>query len=162
MISKEMQAAFNKQINAEMYSSYLYMAMSAWFEKENLPGFAKWMRAQAGEENGHAMKFFNHILERGGEVELEAIDKPKASWGSVLEVFEDTCAHERLVTEKINDLVDMAASEKDHASSTFLQYFVSEQVEEEAQADSIRQRLAMINESSNGLFMFDQVMGRRE
>lgn len=162
MISETMQAAFNKQINAEMYSSYLYMAMSAWFEKENLPGFAKWMRTQAGEENAHAMKFFNHTLERGGEVELEAIDKPKSSWGSVLEVFEDTCAHESLVTEKINDLVDMAAAEKDHASSAFLQYFVSEQVEEEAQADAIRQRLGMIKGSSNGLFMFDQVMGRRE
>ncbi|MBN2430277.1 MAG: ferritin [Acidobacteria bacterium] len=162
MQSKKMEKALNKQINEELFSSYLYLAMSAWFESRNLPGFAQWMKVQAGEENEHAMKIFNFIFERRGDVELEAIEKPQAAWKSPLDAFEAAFKHEQHISGCINDLMDLAISEKDHATQAFLQWFVNEQVEEEASADAIVQQLRMIGESKNALFMLDRALGQRQ
>ncbi len=127
MISEKMTAAFNKQINAEQFSSYFYLSMSAWLSDNGLPGFATWMRAQAKEEMFHADKMFDYLLERGGVVKLEKIDTPKNTWSSPLEVVKDVAEHEAHVTSLINDLVDCALEERDHASNIFLQWFVEEQ-----------------------------------
>ncbi len=162
MISQNIQEAFNKQINAELYSSYLYLSMAACFESLNLPGFANWMKVQAREENEHAMKLFEHIVQRGGEVELESIDKPKVKWESAVEAIEDALNHEKKVTGMINDLVDLAAKENDHAAGVLLQWFVSEQVEEEANADDLLQKLKMVGTSGAPLLMLDQQVGKRE
>mgnify|MGYP000556558816 CR=1 FL=1 len=161
MIEQKMNEAFNKQINAELYSSYLYLSMAACFESKNLSGFATWLKMQAEEERGHALKFFEHINERGGRVELTSIDQPPADWDTALKAFEDVLAHEKKVTAMINDLMDMAKSDSDHASQAFLNWFVSEQVEEEANADDILQKLSMVGDSANGLMMLDQALAKR-
>ena len=162
MINPKIQDAFNKQINAELYSSYLYLSMAACFESANLPGFAQWMKVQAKEENEHAMKFFEYIVERGGDVKLEAIEKPPEKWDSPLTAFKDAYEHEQKVTRMIHDLVELAAQENDHASRVFLEWFVSEQVEEEANADEIRAKCEMIGNAPGGLLMLDQKLGSRE
>lgn len=161
MISKKMEEAINEQINAEMYSSYLYLAMSAHFETMDLPGFANWMRVQAQEELFHAMKFFDFVNERGGKVTLKDIKATNKEWDSPLEVMEEVYAHEQKVTALINDLVDLAVAEKDHASNNFLQWYVAEQVEEEATADGIVKKLKLVSDTGNGLFMVDQELGNR-
>ncbi len=161
MISSSMQEAFNKQINAELYSSYLYLSMSAYFESINLPGFANWMRCQAQEELVHAMKFYNFVNERGGKVELAAIQGPPVKWESPLAAFQDAYAHEQKVTALINNLVDAATAEKDHASTSFLQWFVNEQVEEESSADKVVQQLRLAGERGGGLFMIDRELAAR-
>ena len=162
MIGKKMEEALNKQINAEFYSSYLYLSMAACFESINLGGFAQWMYVQAQEEQGHAMRLYKHITDRGGRVSLDAIDKPKGSWSSPLEAFEDAYAHEQKVTGMIHDLVDQADAEKDHAAVEMLQWFVSEQVEEEQSTGSVSEKLKMIKDSPNGLFMMDHALGARK
>jgi ferritin len=161
MINKKTEQSFNKQINAETYSAYMYWSMSAALEKMNLPGFASWMRMQAQEEMTHAMKFYHHIIERGGTVKLTAVDEPPAQWDNVKAVFEATLKHEQLVTGLINDLVDLAAAEKDHAAGMFLQWFVTEQVEEEANAMEILGKLEIVGQTAGGLYMLDKEMGRR-
>ena len=161
MISKKIQDAFNKQINAETYSAYLYWSMSAVLEEMNLPGFASWMRVQAQEEMIHAMKLYSHIIERGGKVELTAIDGPPNQWASVRAVFEAGLKHEQLVTSLINGLVDLATEEKDHAGNMFLQWFVTEQVEEEATAMDVLGKLEIVGETAGGLYMLDKEMGQR-
>jgi ferritin len=161
MISNKMQDAFNNQINAELYSSYLYLSMAAYFESINLPGFANWMRCQSQEEIVHAMKFYNFICERGGRVTLAAIDGPPTKWNSPLKVFEDAYAHEQKVTALINALVDLAVKQRDHASNSFLQWFVNEQVEEESSADKVVQQLNLAGENGSGLFMIDRELGTR-
>jgi ferritin len=161
MLTKKMETAINKQINAELYSGYMYLAMSSHFSTVNLPGCASWMKAQAGEELGHAMKMFGYVVERGGTVVLEAVDTPPASWASPLKVFEAVYKHEVKVTGLINKLAELAAAEKDHATGVFLQWFIKEQVEEEASADAIVQKLKMIKDSSGGLFMLDRELGKR-
>jgi ferritin len=161
MIGKKMQEAMNNQINEELYSAYLYLSMAAWFEKNNLRGAASWMRKQSGEETGHAMKFFNHILERGGEVELLPIKGPKKEWTSILEVFEASLEHERHVSARINDLYSLALKENDYASQVFLQWFVEEQVEEEASVDEVVQKLKLVSDSKQGIFMVDRELGMR-
>jgi ferritin len=157
-----MQAAMNKQINAELHSAYIYLSMAAYFEDKNLPGFAHWMRVQAKEEVGHAMKFFDFIVERRGRVLLEPVAAVPTDWPSPLAVFENALAHEQKVTGLINDLVNLAIAEKDHASNSFLQWFVDEQVEEEASADAIVQKLKMAGDSSVALLILDQELGGRE
>src|SRR6056297_843614 len=132
MIKENIQEAINKQINAELFSAYLYQSMGAYLDSENLGGMAAWMNMRAKEELEHAMKFYNYLLERGGRVKLYAIDEPQFEWNSPLEVFEASYEHEQYVTGRINDLVELAAEEKDHATGVMLQWFVSEQVEEEA------------------------------
>jgi ferritin len=161
MINKKVTDALNGQINAETYSAYLYWSMSAALEEMNLPGFASWMRVQAQEEMSHAMKLFHHIIERGGKVVLSAIDAPPIQWDSVKAVFENGLAHEQKVTRLINELMDLAMAEKDHAASMFLQWFVTEQVEEEATAMDILGKLEIVGETAGGLYMLDKEMGAR-
>lgn len=160
-MKEKMLTAFNKQINAEMYSAYLYLSMEAYFQSINLTGFATWMRAQTQEEMMHAMKIYDFVFERGGQVTLEAIDKPPFSWESPLAAFKEVLKHEQHVTSLINDLVDMAIKERDHASNIFLQWFVTEQVEEEASADAVIQRLKLAKDNASGLFMIDAELGQR-
>ncbi|MFW2368005.1 MAG: ferritin [Desulforhopalus sp.] len=161
MISQKMNDALNEQVNAEMFSSYLYLSMSAWCSERSLSGFATWMRAQAQEEMFHGMKIYDYILERGGSIELKNIERPEADWSSPLAVAEEVANHEAKVTGLINDLVDVAMAEKDHASNIFLQWFVAEQVEEEASAGDVLERMKMIGDDSAGMFAMDLELGKR-
>jgi ferritin len=161
MLDEKMQAALNGQLNAELYSSYLYLSMSAYFQSISLPGFANWMRIQAQEELVHAMKFYDFINERGGRVQLKPVEGPPMDWSSPLDVFENTYKHEQKVTGLINDLVNLAVKEGDHATNIFLQWFVTEQVEEEASADEVVQKLKLMGDAKGGLFMLDREMGQR-
>jgi len=161
MLSQKMQEALNKQLNAELYSAYLYLSMSAYFQSLNLSGFANWMRVQAQEELMHGMKFYDYINERGSRILLQPIEAPPAEWASPLEVFEATYGHEQKVTALINELVNIATAEGDHATKIFLQWFVSEQVEEEASANEVVQKLKLIGDSPNGLLMMDQEFAAR-
>ena len=161
MLSEKMDKALNEQLNAEMYSAYLYLSMSAHCEGINLKGFANWMMVQAQEEMEHAMKFYNFILERGGAVTLKSIDGPPTSWTSPLALFEAVLEHEQKVTGLINDLVDLAIAEKDHASNIFLQWFVTEQVEEEDNASEAINQIKMVEHDKSGLFMLDRELGQR-
>lgn len=162
MLKKSIEKAFNEQINAETYSAYLYWSMSAWCEKNNLAGFANWMRIQAQEEMSHAMKFYTHILERGGDVKLTAIDGPETEWKDIEAVFAATLKHENYVTERINALVDLAIKEKDHASNQYLQWFVNEQVEEEKNAEQILGQLKIMGKQPGAaLYMLDKEMAAR-
>ena len=162
MLGKKMQDALNGQINAELYSSYLYLSMAAYFESINLRGFAGWMRVQAQEETAHAMKFYAFVVERGGRVALKAIAAPPGEWSSPLAAFQAAHEHEQKVTAMIHKLVDLAEGQKDHATRSFLQWFVDEQVEEEANADEIVQKLTMIKDAPQGLLMLDSVLGQRK
>jgi len=162
MLSKTMQDALNEQINAELFSAYLYLSMSAYFESVKMPGMAHWMRLQVGEEQVHAMKLFGHVVERGGRVALKAIGMPQAEWASPLAAFEAAYAHEQKVTGLINDLVKLAREEKDTAADTFLQWFVSEQVEEEESADEIVQKLKTIKDAPDDLRKLDGELGQRQ
>lgn len=161
MISKKMQEAINKQINAEIYSSYLYLSMAAWFETSNLKGFANWMRVQAQEENFHAMKFFDYLLSRQGKVELAAIDGPPTKWKSPISAFEAVYEHEQKVTASINKLAALANNENDYATTVLLHWFINEQVEEESNADGLVQKLKLMGDNTGGLFMMDQELAAR-
>lgn len=162
MLKKSIEKAFNEQINAETYSAYLYWSMSAWCEANNLPGFANWMRIQAQEEMTHALKFYTHILERGGQVKLTAIEGPETEWKDIEAVFAATLKHENYVTERINALVDLAIKEKDHASNQYLQWFVNEQVEEEKNAEQILGQLKIMGKQPGAaLYMLDKEMAAR-
>jgi ferritin len=161
MISKTMQDAINAQITREYYSSYLYLSMAAYFEAESLTGFAKWMRVQVQEENAHALIFFNYICDRGGKVELGAIEKPPVDFTSPLDAFQKTYEHEQKVTAWINGLADLAVAEKDHASRRLLDWFVDEQVEEEANDTTIIASLERIGNDGNALLNMDKDLGTR-
>ena len=161
MISKKMNEVFNGQVNAELYSSYLYLSMSTWFSEKSLSGFAGWMRAQAQEELFHSVKIIDYILERGGTVQLDTIEKPEGDWSSPLEVIQETADHEAKVTGLVNDLVDVALEERDHAANIFLQWFVAEQVEEESTVGEVVEKLKMIGGVSAGMFHMDMEMGKR-
>jgi ferritin len=161
MLSKKMEKAINQQINAEIYSSYLYLSMATYFESKSLGGFSNWMRQQAQEELFHGMKMFDFVCERGGRVSLKAIDQPPSKWSSPLNAIENVLSHEQKVTGLINDLVNLAQDERDHATNIFLQWFVSEQVEEEDTAGSLVDKLILIGKDANGLFMLDTELGQR-
>ena len=161
MISKKMGEALNGQVNAEMYSAYLYLSMESYFRSLNLNGFANWMRVQTQEELMHTMKIYDFINERGGRVTLKAIEGPPTKWESPLAVFNAVYAHEQKVTGLINKLVDLAIKEKDHATNAFLQWFVNEQVEEESSADEIVQQLKIMKDAPGGMFMLDRELGQR-
>ncbi len=161
MLKERMKNALIEQVNAELYSSYLYLSMGAWFKKINLEGFARWMQVQALEELTHAMKFFSFISERGEHAVLKPIGGPPVSWESPLAAFEHVYEHEVKVTGLIHGLVDLAIEEKDHATANFLQWFVSEQVEEETSADAVVQKLKLIGKDGGGLFMIDQELAQR-
>ena len=161
MIGKRMQDAMNEQIKHELESAYLYLSMVAYFHSESLDGMAQWMTVQAQEELAHAMKFFNHIDERDGRVELKALSQPQKEWASPLEAFKAAHEHERFITGKINDLVKLAAEEGDHAASILLQWFVTEQVEEESSVHKVVELLKRIGDSGHGLIMADRELGTR-
>ncbi|MBN2385881.1 MAG: ferritin [Anaerolineales bacterium] len=161
MISKKMQDAINEQINKEFFSAYLYLSMAADFEDKNLPGFAKWLRMQADEEREHGMKFFDHLVERGGRVELKAIDAPQKEWKSNLEAFLEVQAHEAKVTASINALYELALAEKDYPAQVLLHWFISEQVEEEANAAAIVAQLEMVDAHGTAVLMIDKTLGKR-
>ncbi len=161
MIAQKMEQALNKQINAELYSGYLYLAMSAHFESTNLPGFANWMRVQAQEELEHALKMYAYVNEREGRVILDAIEAPPSEWDSPLAAFQAAYEHEQKVTGLINDLVSLAVDEKDHATQIFLQWFVTEQIEEEASASAVVEKLKLVGDAPQGLFMMDRELGAR-
>jgi ferritin len=161
MLSTAMQNAINEQINKELYSSYLYLSMAAYFESTGLPGFATWMRAQSQEELEHALKFFDYVNERGGRVELEAIEKPTVAWESPLAVFEATYEHEQMVTALINNLYKVALEEHDYASQVMLHWFIDEQVEEEASVSQIVDSLERVGDKGQGLIMMDRALGQR-
>ena len=161
MLSPKLQDAFNKQINAELYSSYLYLSMAAYFEAKDLKGMAHWMDIQANEEKAHAMRIFNWINDRSGRVTLTQIDAPKTEWKSPLEVFEEAYKHEIKITGMINELFTLVAIEKDGAGHDFLEWFCREQVEEEANAQLIVAQLKMVGDSGVGLYMLDQQLGQR-
>ncbi|MFH1739327.1 MAG: ferritin [bacterium] len=161
MIDKKMQNALNKQVNAELYSAYIYLSMSADFVSKNFLGFANWMRVQAQEELMHAMKIYDYVHERGGHVVLQAVEAPPTEWPSLLAAFEAAYEHEQKVTGMINKLVDQAISLSDHATNIFLQWFVSEQVEEEASVSEAVEHLKLVGDARGGLFMLDRELGSR-
>ena len=161
MLSQAMTAALNEQLNHELYSSYLYLSMAAYFENLHLQGFANWMRVQYQEETLHALKILDFIGERGGAVKLMQIATPTGEWASPLAVMAHTLEHEQGVSRKINKLVDVAIKESDHATNNFLQWFVSEQVEEESSVDAILQQLKLTGDSGQGLLMIDRELAQR-
>ena len=162
MLKKSVEDALNKQLNAELYSSYLYLSMAAYFESIPMKGFGKWMRIQAEEEKAHGMKFYDYIIEAQGTVKLTKIDAPKTAWKSPLEAFEEVYAHEQKVTGLINNLMDLTVKEKDYATQNMLQWFVKEQVEEEANASEIVAKIKMIGERIGHLLCLDHELGKRE
>jgi len=161
MLDKTVQDAMNEQIKNELYSAYQYLSVAAFCESANLPGFAHWMRTQAREETEHAMKFYDFILDRNGRVVLQAIEGPVVEFDSALEVFERALEHEQKVTAMINDLYGLAAKENDYASQAFLQWFVTEQVEEEKNAGDVVETLRMIGDKSEALFLLDRELALR-
>lgn len=161
MFTKELERAFNEQMKWEIYSAYLYLSMAAYFESKSLDGFAKWFKAQTAEELMHAGKFYKFIMERGGKVVLEEIPKPPSEFKSPLDIFEFALNHEKEVTKKINNLVELAKKENDYASQIFLQWFVSEQVEEEASFGSIVEKLKMAEGSLQSILFIDKELAQR-
>ena len=161
MLSKKMEGALNDQVNNEFYSHYLYLSMAAHFESSNLNGFGHWLRVQAKEESEHAMKFYEYLIQREGKVILQPIAAPPTTWKSNKLVFQDAYQHEQKVTGLIIKLVELAKSEKDYATENFLQWFVKEQVEEEASAHEILQKLQMLGSDGGALFMLDGELGKR-
>lgn len=162
MMSKTMQDALNGQMKHEFYSSYLYLSMSAYCDRMNLPGLARWMRAQAEEETKHAMKIFDHVLDRGGKVELHELGRPPADFASPRDVFEQAYRHEQQVTASINKVYGLAMDERDFASTGFLDWFVQEQVEEEKTSGLLAEQLRMVGEDRPGLLMLDRELGQRK
>ena len=161
MLSQEMQDALNKQINEELESSYLYQAMACYFEHNTLRGFANWMRIQTEEERGHAQKLINYMQDRGARVKLTGIQGPKADWKDSLAVFEDALEHERHISQCINKIQSQAIKEGDHATHALLEWFVTEQVEEEANASAIVDQLKLVEGAPGGLFLLDREMAQR-
>jgi len=161
MLSKNVQDVINEQIKNELFSAYLYLAMSAYFEAENLPGCARWMRMQSNEEVEHAMKFFDFVFDRGGRVTLKAIDQPAFEWKSPLAAFEQAYEHEQKVTSMINNIYAVAIKENDYPTQVMLHWFINEQVEEEKNASTIVEQLKMIGDHTNGLLMLDHQLGER-
>lgn len=162
MPGEKVLAALNAQINMELGAFYTYLSMSAWLDGEGLPGLAAWMRHHSDEEMLHAMKIYDYILQRRGTVQLQALAAPRTTWDNVLACFEDALHHEEKVTASINALVDLARSERDHATDSFLQWYVDEQVEEEAVVDGVLQKLKRIGDFGPGLYMLDRELASGE
>ena len=162
MLSSKMQQALNDQIQKELYSSYMYISMAAHFQSKNLPGAANWMRIQQGEEMEHAMKFFDFVHDRGGQVILQAIPQPPSDFSSPVVAFKEALAHEQKVTQSIHDLYALAVQEKDYPTQVMLQWFIDEQVEEERNATDVVAQLELVGDSPAGLYMVDRALGSRE
>ncbi len=161
MIPKRMEEAFNQQIKHELESAYLYLAMAAYFDSAGFEGMGRWMRAQVQEEVTHAMRFYKHIIERGGSVKLEPLSVLAHTWDSPRQAFEAAYEHEKFITSKINELVKLAQAEGDYAANSLLQWFVDEQVEEEASTSKIAQELKLVDGDSRGILMIDRELGQR-
>jgi len=161
MLTGKMQEMLNLQINKEIYSAYLYVSMSAYSEHTGLKGFANWFMVQYQEEMEHAMRIYLYILEQAGKINLLTIERPPNDFASPLDLFEKTLAHEKIVTKSINDLMDLAVQSKDHASQIFLQWFVTEQIEEESNPAEIINQLKLVGTDGNGLFMIDKELATR-
>ncbi|AMK15204.1 ferritin [Methanobrevibacter olleyae] len=161
MVNEKMEAALNAQLNAEVYSGYLYLSMAAYFEDIDLSGFANWMRVQATEELDHGMKFYDYIIRRGARVTLTTIDAPQTEWDSPLSAFEHVLEHEQMVTGLIDDLVNLAIEEKDHATNNFLQWFVEEQVEEEENAMDNLAKLKLAGDNKSILYKLNEELAGR-
>ena len=161
-IKAAVEKAINDQINAELYSAYLYLSMAAYFEGRNMKGFAKWMQIQTKEEVSHAMKFYNFVFERGGKVTLKAVEQPQTDWKSPLALFEQVYEHEQKVTSLINKLVEAARADNDMATENFLMWYIDEQVEEEAHAYEAVLKLKMVGDVPQAMYMLDKEMGARE
>lgn len=161
MINEKLEKAFNDQINKELYSEYLYLSMQAYFERLNLKGFVKWMSVQVQEEHAHALGMFDYLNQRGGTVELEAIDKPETDWASPLAVFEQVLEHEEYVTSRINALMDVAEETKDRAAMSFLNWYLKEQVEEEDNVGNVLATLKLIGDDKKALLMLDKDLAAR-
>nr|6TXK_A Chain A, Ferritin [Thermotoga maritima MSB8]6TXK_B Chain B, Ferritin [Thermotoga maritima MSB8]6TXK_C Chain C, Ferritin [Thermotoga maritima MSB8]6TXK_D Chain D, Ferritin [Thermotoga maritima MSB8]6TXK_E Chain E, Ferritin [Thermotoga maritima MSB8]6TXK_F Chain F, Ferritin [Thermotoga maritima MSB8]6TXK_G Chain G, Ferritin [Thermotoga maritima MSB8]6TXK_H Chain H, Ferritin [Thermotoga maritima MSB8] len=162
VISEKVRKALNDQLNREIYSSYLYLSMATYFDAEGFKGFAHWMKKQAQEELTHAMKFYEYIYKRGGRVELEAIEKPPSNWNGIKDAFEAALKHEEFVTQSIYNILELASEEKDHATVSFLKWFVDEQVEEEDQVREILDLLEKANGQMSVIFQLDRYLGQRE
>ncbi|MBS3788166.1 ferritin [Candidatus Bipolaricaulota bacterium] len=162
MINKTVEKSLNDQINEELNSYYIYLSMEAYFESESLDGFAAWMELQAQEEMEHAMRIFRYLNERGGRVKLQPIKEPKADWNSPQEAFEDAYEHEQYITEKIDELADLAEEKDDKATRNMLEWFIEEQVEEEASTEAIVDKIKMVGESSQGLLSLNNALGQRQ
>jgi ferritin len=160
MIGERLNHAINDQIKNELESYYIYLSMAAWFHSKSLDGMGHWMRCQAHEEMIHAMKLFNHVIDRGGEVVLQDLKQLKTQWSSPLEVFQDAYEHEKFITGKINDLTTIAREERDYSSEPILAWFSEEQIEEEATSSKVTDELAMVGEDKSGLLLLDEVGGR--
>lgn len=161
MITEKMEQAFNEQINKELFSEYLYLSMQAYFERLNLAGFTNWMSVQVQEEHAHAMGMYNYLHERGGKVELMAIDKPQTKWESPLDVFKHVLEHEQYVTSRINALMDIAENEKDRAALSFLDWYLKEQVEEENTVSGVLAKLELIGDDKHALLLLDKDLETR-
>jgi len=161
MLSKKMEGALNEQINKEMYSAYLYMSMSAHSTNVGLSGFANWFMVQYNEEMEHAMKIYDYVNDQGGKVKLKAIDEPLSTFKDAMDMFQKTLKHEQFITKSINELVDLAIKQKDHATQIFLHWFVTEQIEEEGNDNDIIAKLKLAGDKGNGLFMIDKELGAR-
>ena len=161
MISKKMEESLNKQLNAELYSSYLYLSMAAYLESINLNGMAAWMKLQSTEEYEHGLKFYEYLGSVGARIKLEVINEPQFSWNNAGEVFEASLAHEKVITKNIYDLADLAIEEKDHATRNFLNWFVDEQVEEVATVTNIVEKFKMVADSKNSMYLLDKELGKR-
>jgi len=161
MMNEKLEKAFNDQINKELYSEYLYMSMYAYFDRQNLQGFKNWMNVQMQEEHAHAMGMFNYLHERGGKVKLQQIEQPETDWNSPVELFEHVLKHEQYVTSLINSLMDVADEVKDRAAVSFLDWYLKEQVEEEANVSKVLKTLKIVCEDKNSLYMFDKELAAR-
>lgn len=161
MLDDSIEDALNEQINAELYSSYLYLSMAAYYEEEGLPGFAAWMHAQADEEHEHAMRIYDYVLDRDGRVSLEGIDSPPTEWSDPTSAFQAAYEHEVEISEMIDDLVALAREENDNATENMLQWFVAEQVEEEATTQEILDKLRHVGDDGPGLLMIDRELAQR-
>jgi ferritin len=160
-ISEKMEKALNEQLNAEICSSYLYLSMAAYFENISYNGFSNWMRLQSEEEYSHAMKIYDYINRVGGRVVLDKIDKPEHEWDSPLHIFEGTLEHEIYITNRINDLANLAVEEKDHATNIFINWFITEQVEEVGTVQDIVDQFKLVGDDNRGLFFLDKELGKR-
>lgn len=161
MLAKKVEAAMNDQLQKELQSAYVYLAMSAWAESKSFPGMAQWLRAQWAEELEHAMRFYNFIVDRGARVEFKALEAPPVEYRSALHVFESALEHERSVTRSINELYELVAKEKDFASQAWLDWFATEQVEEEKNVGQVVDDLQRVGDKGDGLFLLDRELGKR-
>ncbi len=161
MFTERLKEAINEQINAEFYSAYLYLAMSAYLEEQDLPGMAHWMRMQYEEERFHALKLFDFMIDRDARVVLKAIDAPPTDFGSIEDVFAEVLAHERNVTERIHNLYKLAVEDNDYPTQTMLQWFIDEQVEEEKTATEVLAKVRMVKDYPPGLLILDETLGQR-